>query len=44
MGKSLLYYDRINDISTTADRIMAVTAEEMRQVAELLSPDKCARV
>ena len=42
MGKSLLYYDRINDISTTADRIMAVTAEEMRQVAELLSPDKCA--
>lgn len=34
LGKSLLYYDRIHDIKATAEKIMAVSAEEMRAVAE----------
>ncbi|MCH5224809.1 MAG: insulinase family protein [Muribaculaceae bacterium] len=34
LAKSLLYYDRILDITTTTDRIMALRPEEMRQVAE----------
>lgn len=34
LGKSVLYYNDVQDIATTADRIMAVTAEEMRKVAE----------
>lgn len=41
MGKSLLYYNEINDISTTAQHIMEVSAEELRSVAQLLTPDKC---
>lgn len=38
LGKSLLYYDRIQDISSTAENIMSVTPEQMREVAEILSP------
>ena len=34
LGKSLLYYDRVFDINTTASRIMEVTASEMRDVAQ----------
>ena len=34
LGKSVLYYDRVYDIHTTTERIMAVSAEQMRQVAE----------
>ena len=41
LGKSLLYFDKIHDIATAAKRIMEVTAEEMRSVAELLAPEKC---
>ncbi|MCH5237163.1 MAG: insulinase family protein [Muribaculaceae bacterium] len=37
LGKSVLYFGKIHDISTTAERIMEVTAEEMREAAELLS-------
>ncbi len=41
LAKSLLYYDDIHDIATTADHIRRVTAEELREVAELLSPALC---
>lgn len=34
LGKSVLYYDSVFDISTTTERIMEVNAEEMREVAE----------
>ena len=34
MGKSLLYYDEIHDARWTSERIMAVTAEQVRAVAE----------
>lgn len=41
LAKSLLYYNEIHDISTTASHIMEVTAEDLREVAELLVPGKC---
>ena len=41
LAKSLLYYNEIHDISTTASHIMEVTAEDLREVAEMLVPDKC---
>ena len=34
MGKSVLYFNKIHDISNTARRIMDVSAKEMREVAE----------
>ena len=34
LGKSVLYYDCVHDITTTTERIREVTAEEMRAVAE----------
>lgn len=40
LGKSVLYFNAVHDISTTAERIMEVNAEEMRQAAEMISPDK----
>ena len=36
LGKSLLYYNEVHDITTTTERIMAVTSEEMREVAEFI--------
>lgn len=33
MGKSVLYFNEVYDLSITAERIMAVTPEELRQVA-----------
>ncbi len=36
LAKSLLYYGQIHDISTTAANISAVTAEEFRDVAQLI--------
>lgn len=44
MGKSMLHHGRIYDPSHTAERIMAVTAEEVREVAALLSEDCCSRL
>ncbi len=44
MGKSLLFRDAIYDISHTAERIRAVTADELREVAELLVPSRCSRL
>lgn len=41
LAKSLMYFDVIHDISTTAERIMEVTPEELMDVAQLLTPDKC---
>lgn len=41
LAKSILYYDRIQDISTTAEHIREVSAEQMREVAELLNPANC---
>ncbi|MCH5227682.1 MAG: insulinase family protein [Muribaculaceae bacterium] len=34
LGKSVLYYNCVNDITTTASKIMEVTPAEMREVAE----------
>ena len=34
LGKSVLYFDSVNDISTTTRNIMEVKASEMRAVAE----------
>lgn len=42
LGKSILYYNEIHDISTAAERIMDVRAEDVREVAELLSPSNCS--
>lgn len=36
LGKSVLYFNEIHDINTTTERIKAVTAAEMRDVAELV--------
>lgn len=44
MGKSLLHYGKIFDTSYTAERIRAVTAEQLRDVAQLLSADRCSRL
>ena len=40
MGKSVLYFGKVNEISTTIERIMEVTAEELRTAAELIAEDK----
>lgn len=40
MGKSVLYYDKVHDISTTANRIMEVKLSEMRDVAGFLYGNK----
>lgn len=44
MGKSLLHYGKIFDISYTAGRIREVTADQLRSVAELLTSDNCSRL
>ena len=44
MGKSLLLRGAIYDTAYTAERIRAVTAEELRAVAELLNPARCSRL
>ncbi len=44
MGKSLLTRGAIYDTEHTAQRIREVTAEQLREVAELLSPTRCSRL
>lgn len=44
LAKSLMYYDEIHDIAYTAERIRAVTAEEMRQAAELILTSGLSRL
>ena len=39
LGKSVLYFDCVNDINTTTRQIMEVTPEQMREAAELLAGD-----
>ena len=44
MGKSLLFRGAVYDTEHTAERIRAVTAAELREVAELLAPARCSRL
>ncbi|MCM1490149.1 MAG: insulinase family protein [Muribaculum sp.] len=44
MGKSLLHYGVIHDISHTAERIRTVTGDQLRSVAELLAGNQCSRL
>lgn len=44
MGKSLLYYDRIFDADTMLAQVMQTSADDLRDVAQLLAPDKCSRL
>lgn len=44
MGKSLLHFGKIYDTTYTAERIRTVTAEELREVAELMAGDRCSRL
>lgn len=44
MGKSLAYFGEIHDIDWLSERIQAVTADEIRDVAALLAPDRCSRL
>ena len=44
MGKSLLFRGAIYDTEHTAERIRAVTADDLRAVAELLAPSRCSRL
>lgn len=36
LGKSIMYFNKVHDIPATIERIMSVTAAEMRDVAELV--------
>ncbi|MDE5876162.1 MAG: insulinase family protein [Muribaculaceae bacterium] len=38
LGKSVLYYGEVHDANYTRERIMEVTPEQIREVAELLAP------
>lgn len=42
LAKSLQFFGEIHDITTTTENIRAVTAEEVRKVAELISPEVCS--
>lgn len=44
LAKSMLYYGEVHDIHYTAERIRAVTAEELRQAAELLACSPLSRL
>lgn len=44
MGKSMLHHGRVCDPSDTAERIRAVTAAEVQEVAGLLSAENCYRL
>ena len=41
-GKSLLRYGRVATVDDTVQRIMAVTADELRQAAELITMPRCS--
>ena len=36
LGKSVMYFNKIHDISTTIEKIMAIQPEDMRRVAETI--------
>lgn len=39
LGKSVLYFDMIQDLETSMEKIMEVTSEEMREVAQFVFKD-----
>lgn len=41
LAKSMLYYEEICDIASTADAIREVTPAQLREVAEILTPSAC---
>lgn len=44
LGKSILYYNELHDPMLTAQFIQQVTAEQLREVAELIAPQNCSRL
>lgn len=44
LGKNLMFYNRLTDIRSLAERLREVSAEEIRSVAELLAPSLCSRI
>lgn len=44
LAKNLLFYGKLPDIPALAARLREVTAEEIREVAELLAPERCCRL
>lgn len=44
LGKSVLYYGGVHDTRMVADAVRQVSAEQLREVAELLAPDLCSRL
>ena len=42
LGKSILYFGKINDIETITSQIMEVSQEDFRSVAELIAPANCS--
>lgn len=44
LGKNLMYFNRLTDIPSLTARMMEVTPEQVREVAELLAPDRCGRL
>lgn len=44
LGKNLMFYDKLTDIRSLAERLREVSAEEIRSVAELLAPSLCSRI
>lgn len=44
LGKNLMFYGKLPDIPALAARLREVTAEEIREVAELMQPERCSRI
>lgn len=44
LGKNLLYYGKVPDVPALAARLREVTPEQVREVAELLAPERCSRL
>ncbi len=42
MAKSLMYFGEVHTIADTARKVREVTAEQMREVAQLLVPSLCS--
>lgn len=42
LGKSLLSYGEVHDIDWSIKQIAAVSAEDVRQIAEMLNSDNCS--
>lgn len=44
LGKNLLFYNRLTDIPALARHLREVSAEEIREVAELVAPERLSRI